>query len=157
MSALRAWKGHPWAALALRLYLGGVFLVACFHKILDPTAFALDVSVYGILPAELVNLVAVLLPWFELAAGLMLVVGLRTRAAALLVAGMMVVFIAALTSALVRGLDLSCGCFATSGHEDPISALTLLRDLAWLAAGLYVLVFDDRPIGVERLLPRRGP
>jgi len=147
---------NPWTALAARLYLGGVFLAACFHKIAHPDLFAVDVATYGILPLALVNPMALVLPWIELIAGAMFVVGLRVRAAALLIAGMMVVFIAAIAIALAKGLDLSCGCFASAGAaEDPISWLTLARDGAWLALALYVLFLDRDPIGVDRLIARR--
>ena len=147
---------NPWTALAARLYLGDVFLAACFHKIAHPDLFAVDVATYGILSLALVNPMALVLPWIELIAGAMFVVGLRVRAAALLIAGMMVVFIAAIAIALAKGLDMSCGCFASAGAaEDPISWLSLARDGAWLALALYVLFLDRTPIGVDRLIARR--
>jgi putative oxidoreductase len=147
-----AWRGHGWLALAARLYLGGVFLAACWHKILDPGAFALDVATYQFLPLPLINLFALVLPWVELVAGVLLVVGLRVRAAALLIALMMVAFLIALGHALHLGLDMSCGCFASSGAEaDPISWKTVLRDAGWLVLALYVLVLDRDPLGLSRL------
>ena len=155
MSGKIGWGGHAYLGLAARVYLAIVFLVACWHKILDPAAFALDVATYQILPLEVVNLAAILLPWVELAAGLMLLVGFRTRAAALLVSGMLLTFTLALGLALLRGLDMSCGCFASQGiDQDPISWRTLARDGAWLALSLYVLVFDRAPLGVDGRLGR---
>jgi uncharacterized membrane protein YphA (DoxX/SURF4 family) len=158
MTGFLAFKGHAWLALAARFYLGAVFLLACAHKILHPESFAVDVATYRILPLWSINLVAVILPWVELAAGLMLVLGFRARAGALMAGGMMSVFLAALASALARGLDMSCGCFASEGAEaDPISALTVLRDLGWLALAAYVVVFDRQPIGLDRWVFRRKP
>jgi len=141
---VRSWPWHRWVALPVRVYLGGVFLYACFHKILDPHRFAIDVATYQLLPLSFVNLLAVTLPWIELAAGLMLVLGIRTRAAAVLVSGMMVLFMAALLWALHLGLDMSCGCFASSGAEsDPISLRTVARDGVWLGMGLFVFFFGN--------------
>lgn len=155
-SALLTWPGHAWLALAARLYLGAVFLMACVHKIAHPEVFALDIAAYEFLPTALVNLFALTLPWVEAAAGAMIVVGFRTRAAALLIALMMIAFLIALSSALARGLDLSCGCFAPGvGESDPISGLTLLRDAAWLGLALYVLAFDHPRLGLDGLLARR--
>jgi uncharacterized membrane protein YphA (DoxX/SURF4 family) len=154
MSRLLDWRGHALVALPVRLYLGGVFLYACLHKILDPGAFALDVATYQLLPLQLVNATALVLPWAELFAGVLLVAGFRARAAALLIAGMMLIFMAALGWALHRNLDMSCGCFASSGHQDPISGLTMLRDAGWLALALYVLVFDRSPLGLDRVAGR---
>lgn len=155
-SRVLRWPGHAWLALPARLYLGGVFLLACGFKIADPHAFALDVATYRILPLSLVNLQALVLPWVELLSGVLLVAGLRTRAAALLVSGMMAMFLAALLVALERGQEMACGCFASEAAADPISSLTVLRDLGWLALALYVLFFDRRPLGVDRLLDRKG-
>ncbi len=147
------WRGHRWIALPLRLYIGYVFLFACWHKIMDPGTFAIDVATYQILPLWLVNLMAVILPWIELASGALIVVGWRTRAAALLLAGMMTVFLVAIIIALARGLEMSCGCFASqSMQEDPISIMTVLRDLGWLAIPLYVMIFDRSPIGADGLV-----
>jgi uncharacterized membrane protein YphA (DoxX/SURF4 family) len=83
----------------------------------------------------------------------MLLLGVRVRAGALLVAGMMVVFIVAISIALGRGQEMSCGCFASQGAaEDPISWKTVVRDLSWLLLALYVLVFDHRPLGLARFV-----
>ncbi len=68
------WRGHAWLALAARLYLGGIFLFAAAHKVWDPAGFALDVATYDILPLELVNLQAIILPWVEVVAALLLLV-----------------------------------------------------------------------------------
>ena len=156
LSRFARWPGHAWVALAARLYLGIVFLAACHHKILHPDLFALDVATYQFLPLALVNLFATTLPWVEFGAGVQLVIGWRPRGAALLVALMMMAFMIALSWALHKGLDMSCGCFASSGaDEDPISAATLWRDAGWLALALYVLLLDRNPLGVDRLLARR--
>ncbi len=157
MNRVFGWPGHAWLALPLRWYLGGVFVLACQHKIADPGSFAVDVATYGILPLSLVNMTAITLPWIELAAGIMLIAGLKARAAALMVFGMMVMFTAALAIALAQGLDVSCGCFASQGAqgEDPISTTTVLRDLGWLMLSVYVMLFDDSPIGIDRILARR--
>jgi uncharacterized membrane protein YphA (DoxX/SURF4 family) len=155
MTRFSDWRGHAWIGLPLRLYLGGVFLAACWHKILHPDAFALDVATYEILPLQLINLQALVLPWVELFVGFMLILGWRVRAAALLVNAMMVSFIIALSIALARGLDMGCGCFASEGGDDPISWRTLVRDGTWLAMGVYVQALDRRPLGLDRLFQRR--
>jgi uncharacterized membrane protein YphA (DoxX/SURF4 family) len=143
-------------ALPARVYLAVVFLLACWHKLLDPASFALDIATYQILPTVLVNPMALLLPWVELLAGLMLLLAFRTRAAALLIAGMMFMFTVAITIAVIRGLEMSCGCFASQGLvEDPISWFTVLRDLGWLALALFVLFLDRRPLGLDTWLAAR--
>ena len=126
---------YLWLALPARIYLGGVFLFACWSKILQPADFALSIATYQILPLSLINLSAIILPWLELLVGLMLVLGLFTRANALLCAGMLLIFIAAISSALYFDLRLSCGCFASGEAAHEISMVTIWRDLAWSGAG----------------------
>jgi uncharacterized membrane protein YphA (DoxX/SURF4 family) len=154
LARITRWRGHAAIALCARLYLGGVFVWACLHKIAHPAAFAVDIATYQLLPVALINLLALVLPWVELLAGAMLIVGLRVRAAALLVAGMMAMFMIALGWALARGLEMSCGCFASSGTADPISGMTMLRDAGWLALALYVLCLERDPLGLDRLIAR---
>lgn len=155
MSRWTTWRGHAWLALAARLYLGGVFLMACFHKVAHPDAFAVDVATYQLLPLWATNSFALVLPWLELLTAAMLVLGIRVKAASLLIAFMMVSFIVALAWALHLNLDMSCGCFASQGaaHDDPISWRTLVRDSIWLIQAGYVFLLDRNPIGIERLLP----
>ncbi len=156
MSRATCWTGHAWIALGARLYLGTVLLAACIHKIADPGSFALDVATYQMLPLALVNPFALLLPWVELATGLLLIVGFRVRAASLLTAAMMVSFMIALGWALHQHFDISCGCFASQGaQQDPISWHTVVRDSAWLLLTVYVLVLDRNPVGLDRLIAQR--
>lgn len=151
------WPGHRWLGLGARLYLGALFLWASLHKIQNPESFAIDVATYQVLPLITLNLFSLSVPWVELCVGLMLMLGLRVRAAGLIVSLLMISFMVALSSALAQGLDLSCGCFASQSvkEQDPISWRTLLRDAAWLALSLYVTWFDRRPFGIEPLLYRK--
>jgi uncharacterized membrane protein YphA (DoxX/SURF4 family) len=140
------------------VYLGGLFVLASLHKIAHPASFALDVATYQLLPLWLVNPFALTVPWIELWVGLLLIVGLRVRAAALVTSLLMASFMVALGYALAKGLDMSCGCFASQSvaKHDPISYKTMLRDTAWLFLGLFILFFDKQPIGVERWLSKRS-
>jgi uncharacterized membrane protein YphA (DoxX/SURF4 family) len=158
MSRLLSWRGHAWLGLAARLYVGAVFLLACYHKILHPGVFAVDVATYQFLPLSTINLFALTVPWMELVVGAMLVVGFRVQAAALVVAGLMASFMIALGWALHLNLDMSCGCFASQAatEDDAISWHTLIRDSVWLLLAVYILLFDRRPLGVERLIKQRS-
>ena len=156
MKKLLFWRGHSYLALPARLYLSAIFLMACYHKLLDPDSFALDIATYQIMPLSLVNLMAIVLPWIELLTAIMLLTGFRARAAALLISGMMLVFTVAISMALARGQDMSCGCFASQGAvDDPISWRTIVRDLGWLLLSVYVFVFDAVPMGLDSWLARR--
>ncbi len=159
MKGFVSWKGHSWISLLARLYLGGVFIWACIHKIKDPASFALDIATYDILPLYLVNLMAIILPWLELVAGVMLIAGYKVQAAALVISGMMAMFTVAVMMALEKGIAASCGCFASQAmiEDDPISVLTVFRDLSWMILSAYVVLFDRSALGLDRFLCKRHP
>lgn len=124
------------ARLLLAWILAAVFLFAAGGKILHPQDFSAAVANYRILPGWLVNPAALFLPWAEWAAGVALVFSGWRRAGAWLVVGFSSLFAAAVLSALVRGLDINCGCFGPANHAVGLS--TLLLDLGLLAAGWLV-------------------
>jgi uncharacterized membrane protein YphA (DoxX/SURF4 family) len=115
-----------------RLALGALFVYAGAVKADDLTAFAGSIAAYEILPYFGNYLVAATLPYIEVLAGLLLLANRRVRPAALLLAGLTLVFMAVLLSVIARGLEIDCGCFGADGRTTP--AMALLRD-----AGILVL------------------
>jgi hypothetical protein len=68
----------------------------------------------------------------------MLIVGYRHRSAAILTAALNLLFIVALASTIIRGLDIDCGCFRQGGEKT--SAWTAIaRDAVLLAMALALL------------------
>ncbi len=139
----------------MRLYIGSVFVIAALPKIASPYDFALSVATYQILPLSAVNLFAIVVPWLELSAGMLLIAGFWTRPAALIASALMVMFIVALSIALAKGLDINCGCFASSDAADEIGYRTLFRDFSWLVLSIFLLFFDNGRIGLDGFLQRR--
>ena len=124
-------------AHVLRFAAGALLIVASYDKLLDPQPFADAVDAYRILPLALVNLAAVALPWVELVTGVCLLLGLGTPGAGLVTAALAAVYTVAVTAALLRGLDIGCGCF---GRWDAatLSWSDLWLRLALLAAGVQI-------------------
>jgi putative oxidoreductase len=119
----------------LRIALGCAFVGAGVIKIADPAQFAGVVDNYHLLPRAFLNPVAILLPWLEMVAGLSVLVGFWTRAGALLLSVLTIVFFLAISSALVRGLNIECGCFGTvSGSRIGLQHLALDGAVFGLAA-----------------------
>ncbi|NMC49701.1 MAG: DoxX family membrane protein [Desulfovibrio sp.] len=131
---------NPWLALCFRIYLGGLFIYASIYKINYPAEFAETIASYQIIPYYMVNIMAVVLPWMELISGTLLLAGIRTRAATAALGGLLVLFTLAIIWVLFQGVPIGCGCFHTI--EDPISWLTLARDLLWLAMAAHVFGYD---------------
>lgn len=101
--------------------------------------FADNIAAFSILPAMFINLLALSLPPFEIACGLMLVAPRTRRIGALAVALISVVFFSAILSALVRGLTLDCGCFGSGTPSRPRMWAELVLDV--LLFGGAVLVY----------------
>jgi uncharacterized membrane protein YphA (DoxX/SURF4 family) len=101
----------------LRLVVGGAFVFAGALKIADPAKFAVDVSHYRLVPHALIHLVAILVPWIEVTAGMFVLTGIWLRAAALVITSLTLMFFAIIVSALARGLSIECGCFGTIGGQ----------------------------------------
>ena len=137
----------------LRVSLGAVFLYACASKLFHPTEFADMVMGYRIVPNELITLVASVLPWLELLVGLGLVVGLLSAGCAAWATFMSSVFLVAKVSVILRGLDVSCGCFSVNGGSSiswadiPASALLLSAALIVWYKGPGLLALDSSLFG----------
>lgn len=117
---------------ACQLAIGLAFAVAALGKLGDLRSFALQLHNFRVVPIPLENLFALSLPWIELVAALALVLGIQARAGALVAAGLMAVFTVAVASALVRGLDIECGCFGT-GDASRVGLVKVAQNLGMLA------------------------
>jgi putative oxidoreductase len=99
------------ARLVARIALGALFVFAGATKVYDPGEFAKEVQKYNLLPWIPGVLLALYLPWLEILAGLLMVLKIFEKGALLVITLLLVIFTLALASAMVRGLDIDCGCF----------------------------------------------
>ncbi|MFH2218222.1 MAG: MauE/DoxX family redox-associated membrane protein [Pseudomonadota bacterium] len=134
---------HNGFELVARWLLGAVFVYASIHKIAAPENFAKIIYGYYLFPDFSVNLIAILLPFAELFAGLALLFGIYPRSAVLAINGMLLAFIFALAVNLARGHQFDCGCFSFGDRGYTYSSIQLLvRDIILFVLGLQVLFFD---------------
>lgn len=148
MKALR----HPLLHRLLGLALGAVFVYASLDKIADPRAFAKIVYHYQVIgPSHALaywpaNLLAVTLPWVELLVGLLLAIGLWRREAAAVCSVMLMAFLLAVGSALLRGIDVqNCGCFSVTGEGRRAGVALLTGDTALLLGALLLAGLPPAP------------
>jgi uncharacterized membrane protein YphA (DoxX/SURF4 family) len=151
------------AVIVAAVVLGGIFLYAAYPKIVEPREFARIVYHYRMLgPSStmsplLANLLAVILPWVEAVAGVLLVVGLWRREAAIVTALMLVMFLVAVGWAMSQGIDVeNCGCFSVKKGEGGRGAgWTLLAgDTAMLGAAIFVAWASKRTNPPAESTPR---
>jgi uncharacterized membrane protein YphA (DoxX/SURF4 family) len=109
-------------------------LFAGFNKLTDPNAFAQDIANYQVFPHWTWNLAAAIVPITEILGALALLIGVKRRAAAIVLGALDVAFIGLIASVIWRGIDLSCGCFGEASAASNVGWPMLLRDVALLVA-----------------------
>lgn len=133
-----------WILWGCRVVLAGVFIAACLPKIIEPHEFAVSVFRYQMVPYPLVNIMAIYLPWLELVTGITILVPRWSRASAMIILGLLLVFTTAISINLVRGIDIACGCFSVSEEVGRIGGLSLLRNVVLVAMTGVVIFFSKK-------------
>jgi putative oxidoreductase len=137
---------------ACRFVLGAIFLLAGAMKLAHPAAFFSDLLGFGVpFPEMFLRVVAVGLPWLEVLTGLGLLLDFWPETIRPLVSVLCLIFVVMLGQAVLRGLDLNCGCFGAAGagwFERPDVAL--VRAALLFAASLYIAVAPSAPPGARR-------
>jgi hypothetical protein len=121
----------------LGIAVGGIFVYAGIVKALDPAQFAIDISNYRLLPWSLGATLALYLPWLEILGGGALILKKFHPGAPIILTALSFTFLAALGSAKLRGLDITCGCFGHTASHSIVGAISL--DVALLFALAFVL------------------
>lgn len=139
-----------WIGLAARLVLGVGLVYAGALKVGNLERNIAQVELYQLpLPAWLVTIVGTVQPFVEIAIGLMLIVGLFTRVAAILGTLAMAAFIGGISWAWSKGLRIDCGCFTPGGELDASEATRYVQDIVRdLGLGLTGLWLWIRPRSV---------
>ncbi len=137
----------------LRVVLGAVLVIAGGLKITNLPAAALAVHAYRLLPYEVGEAVGYALPIIEVAIGILLLIGLFTRPAALVAGVLMAAFVVGIASAWARGLSIDCGCFGGGGQiaaEQTAYPLELTRDVGLLLAAGWLAWRPRTAYGMDR-------
>lgn len=127
-----------YVVLAVSIAVAALFIYAGSDKIRDPLQFADSTAAFAILPAVFINLLALGLPPFEIACGLLLLAPPTRRVGALALVVISVMFFTALLSALLRGLTLDCGCFGIGTPSRPRMWVELGLDIVLFSGALFV-------------------
>jgi len=141
--------------LLVRVFLGGLFIAASLDKIADPAAFASSILNYKIIGPTLSMFIATILPPLELLCGLGLILGLYPRASALLITCMLAGFTILIISALLRGLDISCGFFTQDPNLNKIGYVKILENVGMIMLGMWLLFVENYGITLARFFPQQ--
>lgn len=123
-SSIWKWLEHIGAAI-----LAGIFVWAAIPKIASPQLFAESINNYRLLPPIWASIMALVTPPIEVVTAMGLLWPKFRQGSALIMVGMLMVFSAAMFSAIQRGVNIECGCFGSVMKMD-VSWLSIARNVA---------------------------
>ena len=124
----------------LRFGLAALFVWTGLLKLQAPDATQMAIFQYRLVSWDTAAVLATLIPMLELSAALGLLLPRLRLGGISLCIGMLLVFCGALGSALIRNLDISCGCFGTTDAHVP-AVRRLVEDV--LLLGLCCIFWKD--------------
>lgn len=149
-----------------RLALGVVFIYLAMNKLsADPHVFAKSIKQYSVLPQDppqIINAVAIVLPWLELLCGVAVLLGVMLRGAGLLLLVQLVAFTLAIYKygidlfnqgkfAAICDIKFDCGC----GTGEQWYCEKLLGNLGLIAAAVVTAWSRSRVLCLPAMLRRR--
>jgi len=117
--------------------LSGIFLVSGFAKLLDPHAFVKDVMNYRLFLIQPLHMLAIWLIMLEIFVAIGLWFPFLQRGSAWIIAGLMSFFIVLIAITMIRGLDITCGCFGPGSQK--VGWQKIFENIGLLALSLFLL------------------
>lgn len=126
-----------------RIVLGIVFLYSAYSKLRNPLAFSESIYNYRILGMVLSAWAAVFVPVLEAVVGVGLISGLWVHESLIVTAALYTVFDLMIFQAMIRGLDIDCGCFSP-GDSGPIDIFKIMQNVILTAMAFWALFRNYR-------------
>lgn len=142
---------NPYLITTVRLLIGLMFILSGAAKLQDPKGFTMAVYNFRILPNALVEVYATLIPYVELAAGVLLVIGLFTQLAAVVAFLTLLSFTIAIGWNLRRGERPDCHCFGNLFSEE-LSGVLVVRNTILMVILLPVMVVPSVFFALQTVL-----
>ena len=126
-----------------RVFISIIFIFAGIEKIGDPSSFAESITNYKMFPEFLVNLFAVVIPWAELAVGILLLFGTAVKENTFILSVLLTFFVILIFVAVLRGLNIDCGCFGTISASK-VGLQKIIENILLLLLTINVLYFGSK-------------
>jgi uncharacterized membrane protein YphA (DoxX/SURF4 family) len=142
----------------VRLGLAAIWLISGAIKAADINQTVAAVKAYQIMPGEAAALVGAILPFLELAFGVLVLLGVGTRLMAVLSGLMLLVYIGGVAQSWARGLTIDCGCFGGGGQVAAGQTQypqEILRDTGFLLLAIWLVVRPRTLFSVDGWLASR--
>jgi uncharacterized membrane protein YphA (DoxX/SURF4 family) len=153
---MKSLLSNPIFILIVRAFLGGLFVVSSLDKIIYPEAFTVSILNYKVVDETFAILTATTLPWLELICGFLLIIGVYSRTSALILTTLLMGFTILIVSALIRGLDISCGCFTQDPNAEKIGYRKILENVGFILMGVYLVFAKVEGITLLQVLRKKS-
>ncbi len=139
-----------------RFALGALFIFSGYMKINDPQAFAFAIKGFKLVENhELISQATFSIPWTEVLIGVLVMLGLFTKAASGAMFAMLAVFTVAVGTVIARDIDTTCGCFGKFlGSE--IDGSTVIRNTVLLLLTGLVFIHNGGFATIDAVRARRN-
>jgi len=146
---MKKFLANKYVLLISRLILGFIFIYAGMEKISDSEGFSRTINNYKLLPFSIINIPALILPWLEVTAGILLIFGITVKENAFIISTLLGIFIIAIAISLFRGLNIDCGCFGTADGSK-VGIQKLFENFLLLLLGIQLVYFGGGEISFNK-------
>lgn len=126
-----------------KVFIGLIFVLSGIEKIADPAGFSDAIANYKLMPNFIINFFAISIPWIELVCGILLIFNQNIKENAFIYLSLMSIFTIMVLIAVLRGLDIDCGCFGTQNVQ-AVGITKIIENLALIFLGVYVFIYNDK-------------
>jgi len=148
---------RDWLLFLNRFVLGGIFVFASLAKMGDPVHFSDAMSGFKLLHSSILLEVGLFILWLEALSGLLLVGGVMSRASALILTGMLVMFLGALSISMLRGLEIDCGCFAgmLPSNLEKLGPFAIIKVIVLGILGVFAIRYGPGRFSIDKLMQKQ--
>ncbi len=150
--AVKRSEVFEWISTLVRLAMAGILIFAAIPKAQNIPQSIIAVRAYRLLPEALVQFVGTMLPFFEFALALFLLLGLFTRIASIVWLVMMGAFMFGVIWAWTHGLSIDCGCFGGGGDVEEGTTnypLHMLERVGFVILGTWLLIWPRTKFSLD--------
>jgi len=126
------------ARTLFRIILGLIFVLSSSDNLFNPSHISEIITAYSIIPARLIPLMAIVLPWLEFICGIMLIANVYSKSVLLILLALLFSFTGSVSFNLARGLKHACGCFEIFSIKEEISIVTVIRNIVLILVAIFL-------------------
>jgi uncharacterized membrane protein YphA (DoxX/SURF4 family) len=130
----------------VRLIIGGTFFIAGLLKVIHPDEFRKTLSTHGLFSTGTIHLISLVLPYVEIAVGLLFALGFRIKVTGRIIICLLILFTIEASFAFALGSVVDCGCFPTEGGgTEPIGVNFFFRNGLLILSSLWITEGQSKP------------